>query len=251
MQNNPFSLQKDNILVEVTTKDTVQLVMPASLSASITQSQEVLRKKTYGNHASILFWPVRISQEQLSLLLIEKKIICFSEKLVINPLQKQSSQTFRHQSTVKIIFSTKLPFLCRNRENSKENEYSAIVIYLLSSRVQYRWLQCTRPVLHCHGHSTSSMHKLLDTSVREPMNQFRPRIEEYSNTTMISRNKELLSGDVKIKQIMCSDLHHIQSEINTGDAALPHNVPGFSQQHFLKITGSHQDGCSGMLQICA
>lgn len=45
-------------------------------------------------------------------------------------------------------------------------------------------------------------------------------------------------------------LHHIQSKSNTGVAAFPHSVPGFSQQQLLKITDNQQAG-SEMLHICA
>lgn len=99
--------------------------MPVSLSASISQSQEPLRKKIFGNHGNILFWLLKSKQRTaIAVDNRKKKIYVFvlQKSLLIKFFQKQSSQMSRHQHTVKIIFSTKLPFLCRNRENSRENK---------------------------------------------------------------------------------------------------------------------------------
>lgn len=56
------------------------------------------------------------------MLLIDKNTFVSQKNLLIKFFQKESSQTSRHKHTLKMIFSTKLPFLCRNRQNSREKK---------------------------------------------------------------------------------------------------------------------------------
>lgn len=65
--------------------------MPVSLSASISQSQEPLRKKIFGNHGNILFWLLKSKQRTAIAVDNRKKkkiCICFTEKFTYQVLPK-------------------------------------------------------------------------------------------------------------------------------------------------------------------
>ena len=89
-QNYPFPSQKDNTYVDGGNweRHFIYLVMPVSLSASISQSQEALRKKIFGNHGNIPFWLVKSKQRTAIAASNRKKIFVFQKKLLIKFFQK-------------------------------------------------------------------------------------------------------------------------------------------------------------------
>lgn len=119
--------------MEVAGKDYI-LSGRASLSASISQAKKLQGKRYWETMATYHFAWWKVSREQPSMLLIDRNTFVFQNYLLIKFFQKESSQISRHKHTVKMIFSTKLPFLFRNRENSREKKEPANVI-----TSQYRW----------------------------------------------------------------------------------------------------------------
>lgn len=76
------------MLMEVAGKDI--LSGHVSLSASISQSQEVLRQKTFGNHGNIPFWLVKSKQRTAITATNRKNTFVFQKYLLIKFFQKKS-----------------------------------------------------------------------------------------------------------------------------------------------------------------